>query len=80
MKKIAVVGATGLVGRQIVQLCESFFDKSVEYIFYASERSAGSSIKINNQENTIKLLSTENIEKVDLALFSAGGERSREFA
>ena len=80
MKKIAVVGATGLVGRQIVQLCESFFDKSVEYIFYASEKSAGSSIKINNQENTIKLLSTENIEKVDLALFSAGGERSREFA
>ena len=80
MKYLAVVGATGLVGRQIVQLCESFFDKSVEYIFYASERSAGSSIKINNQENTIKLLSTENIEKVDLALFSAGGERSREFA
>ncbi len=80
MRKIAVVGASGLVGREIVRLCESFFDEEVEYIFYASERSAGSPITINNKENIIKLLSIENIEEVDLALFSAGGERSREFA
>jgi len=80
MKKIAVVGASGLVGREIVRLCESFFDDDAEYVFYASERSAGSSITINNKENIIKLLSAQNIEEVDLALFSAGGERSREFA
>ena len=49
MKKIAVVGASGLVGREIVRLCESFFDDDVEYVFYASERSAGSSITINNK-------------------------------
>ena len=79
MKKIAVVGASGLVGREIVRFCELFFDEDAEYIFYASERSAGSSITINNKENTIKLLSAQNIEEVDLALFSAGGERSREF-
>jgi len=80
MKKIAVVGATGLVGREIIRLSESFFGKDTEYIFYASERSSGSKLIINNVEQTIQLLSIENIQKVDLALFSAGGKRSREHA
>ena len=80
MKKIAVVGATGLVGREIIRLSESFFEKDTEYIFYASEKSAGSKLIVNNVEQTIQLLSIENIQKVDLALFSAGGKRSREHA
>ena len=80
MKKIAVVGATGLVGREIIRLSESFFGDDTEYIFYASERSAGSKLIVNNIEQTIQLLSNENIQEVDLALFSAGGERSKEHA
>ena len=58
MKKIAVVGATGLVGREIIRLSESFFGKDTEYIFYASERSSGSKLIINNVEQTIQLLSS----------------------
>ena len=80
MRRIAIVGATGLVGREIIRLCESYFDPDTEYILYASEKSQGSKIKVNNTELTIKLLSQNNIEEVDLAMFSAGGERSKEFA
>ncbi len=80
MKRIAIVGATGLVGREIIHLCESYFDQDTEYILYASEKSEGSKVKVNNTELTVKLLSQENIEEVDLAMFSAGGERSKEFA
>jgi len=80
MKKIAIVGATGLVGREIIRLSESFFRKDIEYTFFASKKSAGSKLIVNNTEKTIQLLSNENIQEVDLALFSAGGERSRKYA
>lgn len=80
MRRIAIVGATGLVGREIIRLSESYFDADTEYILYASKKSEGSKVKINNTELTIKFLSHESIEEVDLTMFSAGGERSKEFA
>ena len=80
MKKIAIVGATGLVGREIIRLSESFFGKDIEYTFFASKKSAGPKLIVNNIEETIQLLSNKNIQEVDLALFSAGGEISRKYA
>ena len=78
--KIAIVGATGLVGRNIIQLCEDNFSSDVEYTLYASKSSEGKVIKINGTEFEIKELKKENIQEHDIALFSAGGERSKEYA
>ena len=78
--KISIVGATGLVGRNIIELCEEYFDNSVEYHLYASKESEGKTLQVNGKEVPIRELSSKNIESCDIALFSAGGERSREFA
>ena len=78
--KIAIVGATGLVGRNIIQLCEKNFNSDVEYSLFASKSSDGREIKINNKGFEVKELKKENIEEYDISLFSAGGERSKEYA
>ena len=78
--KIAIVGATGLVGRNIIQLCEDNFSSDVEYTLYASKSSEGKLIEINGSEYEIKELKKENIQENDISLFSAGGERSKEYA
>jgi len=78
--KIAIVGATGLVGRNIIQLCEDNFSSDVEYTLYASKSSEGKLIEINGTEFEIKELKKENIQENDISLFSAGGERSKEYA
>ena len=78
--KIAIVGATGLVGTNIISLCEHYFDIDVEYSLFASKSSEGKKIKINDKELTVKELNKENIGEYNISLFSAGGERSKEFA
>ena len=78
--KIAIIGATGLVGTNIINLCEHYFDKDVEYDLFASKSSEGKKIKINDREITVKELNKKNIEEYNIALFSAGGERSKEYA
>ena len=78
--KISIVWDTGLVGRNIIELCEEYFDNSVEYHLYASKESEGKTLQVNGKEVPIRELSSKNIESCDIALFSAGGERSREFA
>ena len=78
--KIAIVGATGLVGTNIISLCEQYFDKDVNYSLFASKSSEGKKIKINDREITVKELNKKNIGEYNIALFSAGGERSKEYA
>jgi len=78
--KIAIVGATGLVGTNIISLCEQYFDKDVNYSLFASKSSEGKKIKINDKELTVKELNKENIGEYNISLFSAGGERSKEYA
>ncbi len=77
---IAIVGATGLVGRKIIKLCEDFFDNSVEFQLFASKTSEGKILSVNDQDIEIKELNIKNIEQCDVALFSAGGARSKEYA
>ena len=47
---IAIVGATGLVGRKIIKLCEEFFDTSVEFQLFASKTSEGKILSVNDQD------------------------------
>ena len=49
--KIAIVGATGLVGSNIIQLCEKNFNPEVEYTLFASKSSDGKKVTISNRES-----------------------------
>jgi len=79
---IAVVGATGLVGRMMIKvLSERKFPIDKLYLF-ASERSAGKTMEFDGRNIAVQALTEENVKncKADYALFSAGGEVSRVFA
>jgi aspartate-semialdehyde dehydrogenase len=77
---VAVVGATGAVGREMVDiLTERKFPVSTLRLF-ASERSAGSTIDYKGDEITVELLTDSVFKGIDIALFSAGGSISKEFA
>ena len=78
--KLAVVGATGMVGEVMLQiLSERNFPYS-ELILVASERSVGKKIVIGNNSHEVVGLETAVSMKPDLALFSAGGSTSLEWA
>ncbi|CAM3076126.1 aspartate-semialdehyde dehydrogenase [Streptobacillus ratti] len=81
MKNIAIVGATGLVGRTILKVIE---EKNIPFnklYLYASSRSAGKKIEFKGTQYEIIELKEENIkDDIDFALFSAGGSTSLEFA
>lgn len=77
---VAVVGATGAVGNEMVGiLAERKFPISKLRLF-ASERTAGERMAFRDQELTVEFLRRESFLGVDIALFSAGEEISREFA
>lgn len=78
--RVAIVGVTGMVGQEMLQvLAEQNFPVS-ELIPVASERSAGSRITWKENEYTIVSLEEAIAKKPDLALFSAGGSISLEWA
>jgi aspartate-semialdehyde dehydrogenase len=75
--RVAVVGATGQVGRLMLRLLEERRFPAREVVPFASERSAGSVLE---GYGAVRSLSEESIEGFDLALFSAGGAVSGEWA
>lgn len=78
--KVAIVGATGMVGSVMLKvLAERNFPIS-ELIPVASERSAGKKLSYNGTEYTIVTLQDAIQMRPDIALFSAGGETSLEWA
>lgn len=78
--KVAVVGATGLVGREMLTvLAEMNFPVS-ELIPVASERSVGSEIQYKGQSYTVVSMDDAIAKRPDIALFSAGGATSKEHA
>jgi aspartate-semialdehyde dehydrogenase len=78
--KVAVVGATGAVGEVMLSvLAERRFPIS-ELVALASERSAGAKVKFGNREIVVQELATFDPTGVDIALFSAGGSISKEYA
>ncbi|MDR1124982.1 MAG: aspartate-semialdehyde dehydrogenase [Deltaproteobacteria bacterium] len=77
---VAVVGATGAVGRTMLSTLEARDFPATEVIALASARSAGSKVPFKGGELTLREVSKDSFKGVDLALFSAGGDRSLEFA
>ena len=78
--KIAVVGATGLVGREIVKALESRRFPVDEFIPVASEKSAGKTIEFTGKEYKVVTLAEAVEQKPVLAIFSAGAATSLEWA
>lgn len=78
--KLAVVGATGLVGSEILEVLEEHNFPFDELLLVASERSAGKKIAYKGKEYTVIGLKQAVAEKPDVAIFSAGGGISLEWA
>ncbi|NTW63706.1 MAG: aspartate-semialdehyde dehydrogenase [Chlorobiaceae bacterium] len=78
--RVAVLGATGLVGRTMIQVLEERNFPLTDLVPLASSRSAGQSIRFREQDFIITEPSPEAFRDVDIALFSAGATASREWA
>ncbi len=77
---VAVVGATGAVGNEMIETLMSR-DFPVEKLrLFASERSKGKTLSFWGEEVPIETLSEDCFEGIDIALFSAGGSRSKHWA
>ncbi len=78
--KLAVVGATGLVGGVMLKVLEERNFPFTELFLVASEKSVGKKIRFKNKEYTIIGLADAVDKKLDVAIFSAGGNTSKEWA
>ena len=77
---IAVVGATGAVGKKILQILEEKEFPINELKVLASKRSAGKTVEFKGEEKTIEEATPESFAGVDIALFSAGGSVTKALA
>lgn len=79
--KIAVVGATGMVGRTFLKVLEEVKLPAESYTLFSSARSAGTHLTFMGKDYIVKeLTETSFDEGFDIALFSAGGSTSEKFA
>ena len=79
--KLALVGATGLVGRKALQVLEEFDLPIDEYVFFCSSRSAGTKITFMGKEYIARELKEDSFDEgFDYAIFSAGGDTSKKFS
>ncbi|MBA2382637.1 MAG: aspartate-semialdehyde dehydrogenase [Chloroflexi bacterium] len=77
---VAVVGATGVVGRTMIQVLLERKFPVAELRLLASERSAGRMVSVEGQTLEVQLASADSFTGVDLALFSAGAGAARDLA
>lgn len=77
---VAVVGATGVVGREMLRTLERREFDAERVVALASPRSAGKKLPFRGGELTVEALGPKSFEDVKIALFSAGAAASREFA
>lgn len=77
---VAIVGATGAVGQTFLDILSERNFPIDNLKLLASSRSAGKQIEYKGKEYTIEELTHNSFEGVDIALFSAGASRSKEFA
>ncbi len=78
--KLALVGATGLVGQKMIEVLQEFNIPITEFIPVASARSAGSTVTYNNKAYTVVTPEVALTMQPSVALFSAGGSVSLEWA
>ncbi|MEQ9764022.1 aspartate-semialdehyde dehydrogenase [Streptococcus sp. ZJ151] len=77
---VAVVGATGAVGTQMIKMLEESTLPIDKIRYLSSNRSAGTILPFKGQNVTVELTTEESFDGVDIALFSAGGSTSAKFA
>ncbi len=77
---VAVVGATGAVGNEMMATLEGRDFPVAELKLLASARSAGQTLEFKGKEYVVEELTEDSFAGVDIALFSAGGSVSRQFA
>lgn len=77
---IAIVGATGMVGRTFLKVLEEVKLPAKSYTLLASSRSAGSKLTFLGKEYEVQELTENSFDGMDIALFSAGGSTSEKFA
>lgn len=77
---VAIAGATGAVGEVMLEILDqrNFPVKNLKLL--ASERSVGKKLKFKGKEISVEKLDRDSFKNIDIALFSAGGDRSKEFA
>lgn len=78
--KVAIVGATGLVGQEFTRILAQRNFPIKELSLLASDRSAGKKLDFNGRTIEVKETTPESFEDIDLALFSAGADISRHFS
>lgn len=79
--RLAVVGATGMVGRTFLKVLEERKFPYSEIYFFSSKRSAGSKLTFNNDEFIVEELTENSFDRgIDIALFSAGASTSLKYA
>ncbi|MBI5665189.1 MAG: aspartate-semialdehyde dehydrogenase [Nitrospirae bacterium] len=77
---VAVVGATGAVGNEMVATLEQRNFPVEKLRLFASERSEGKTLDFHGKHVSVEILTDKVFDGIDIALFSAGGDRSLEFA
>tara|TARA_B100001057_G_scaffold500787_1_gene617812 strand:+ start:1150 stop:2142 length:993 start_codon:yes stop_codon:yes gene_type:complete len=71
---LAIIGATGNVGRKTIEVLEKSNLKIENLFLVASEKSAGQRLKFNNKELTVELLEKYDFSKAEITIFAAGSE------
>lgn len=79
--KIAIVGATGLVGRAVLQVLEEKKLPIETYGLFATKKSAGKTVSILGKDYVVQELTESSFDSgFDFAIFAAGGETSKKYA
>jgi aspartate-semialdehyde dehydrogenase len=79
--RIAIVGATGMVGRAFLTVIEELGLPAGEVVLFSSARSAGATLHFKSRDYTVRELTEQSFDPgFDMALFSAGSEASLKFA
>lgn len=78
--RVAVLGAMGAVGQEMLKILEQRSFPVSEVVPLGSHRSAGKTIKFAGSDVEIKQVSANSFKGVDIALFAAGGDVSKEYA
>jgi len=81
-KNVAVVGATGMVGRNMISILDERNFPIEDIYLFSSKRSSGTVLKFKERDIIVEELTEDNVKnkKIDIALFSAGGGTSLNFA
>lgn len=77
---VAIVGATGLVGQEFIKILEQRDFPMASVHLLASSRSAGKKMFVNHREVEVQEAGSHSFDPIDIALFSAGSDISKQFA